>query len=156
MEGRSKMAEIITLAMGIVSVATLVTLLLAARGSFSPLMRFTSPWRSELAADHRARQLMREMLSPAEYQQLVKFGYVEVNSPTFDQRIYRIPGGGGLVKVFDRGCAVMELCLQPVEPLPDGDVVVMHKLMITSNEQEYLQKANRFAPGIISLRYQHL
>ena len=42
------------------------------------------------------------------------------------------------------------------EPLPDGDVVVMHKLMIEANEQEYLQKANHFAPGIISLRCQHL
>jgi hypothetical protein len=34
--------------------------------------------------------------------------------------------------------------------------VVMHKLMIEANEQEYLQKANHFAPGIISLRCQHL
>ncbi len=42
------------------------------------------------------------------------------------------------------------------EPLPDGDVVVMHKLMIEANEEEYLQKANHFAPGIISLRCQHL
>jgi len=28
--------------------------------------------------------------------------------------------------------------------------------MIEANEQEYLQKANHFAPGIISLRCQHL
>jgi hypothetical protein len=33
-------------------------------------------------------------------------------------------------------------------------VVVLHKLMIESNEYEYLQRANRFAPGTISLRYQ--
>ena len=26
------------------------------------------------------------------------------------------------MKVYERGCAVMELCLQPAEPLPDGDV----------------------------------
>src|SRR5258708_3052580 len=36
------------------------------------------------------------------------------------------------------------------EPFPDGDVVVMHKLMIEANEEEYLQKANQFAPSIIS------
>ena len=76
--------------------------------------------------------------------------------PSIESRIYRIPGSGGLVKVYEKGCAVMELCLQPAEPLPDGDVVVMHKLMIEANEQEYLQKANHFAPGIISLRCQHL
>src|SRR2546422_3291520 len=56
-----------------------------------------------------------------------------------DSRVYRIPGAGGLVKVYERGCAVMELCLQPAEPLPDGDVVVMHKLVIEANEQEYLR-----------------
>jgi len=118
-------------------------------------MRFALPWREGASADNRARMLLREILSPPEYQQLTRFGYLEVPSPSFVGRVYRIPGAGGLVKVYDRGCAVMELCLQPAEPLPDGDVVVMHKLMIAANEQEYLQKANRFAPGIISLRYQH-
>jgi hypothetical protein len=150
------MAEIFSLAIGIISVLAVMTLLLMARGTMRPLMRLTAPWREEVAAENRARVLLREMLSPNEYQQLVKYGYVEIASPGFEQRVYRIPGGGGLVKVFDRGCAVMELCLQPTEPLPDGDVVVMHKLMIQGNESEYLQRANHFAPGIISLRYQHL
>src|SRR5579885_1429310 len=109
-----------------------------------------------LSAESRAKALLREMLSENQYQQLIKFGYLEVTSPSIENRIYRIPGAGGLVKVYERGCAVMELCLQPAEPLPDGDVVVMHKLMIEGNEQEYLQKANHFAPGIISLRCQHL
>ena len=110
----------------------------------------------QLSAEGRAKALLREMLSDSQYQQLLKFGYLEVNSPSIDNRVYRIPGAGGLVKVYERGCAVMELCLQPAEPLPDSDVVVMHKLMIEGNEQEYLQKANHFAPGIISLRCQHL
>ena len=151
------MAEVVTLAAGIVSVATLISFLFIVRGMEFPLpfLRFTMPWREGASADNRARMLLREILTPPEYQQLTRFGYLEVPSPSIDQRIYRIPGAGGLVKVYDRGCAVMELCLQPAEPLPDGDVVVMHKLMITANEQEYLQRANRFAPGIISLRYQH-
>ncbi|HEY7832933.1 MAG TPA: hypothetical protein VIG30_05135 [Ktedonobacterales bacterium] len=106
-----------------------------------------------LSADGRARALMREMLSEAEYQQLTKFGYLEVSSPNNAERVYRIPGAGGLVRVYERGTAIMELCLQPVEPLPEGDVIVLHKLMIQGNEQEYLAKANHFAPGIISLRY---
>jgi hypothetical protein len=149
------MAEVVALVAGIVSVATLISLLFFARGVDLPLFRFAFPWREGASADNRARMLLREILSPTEYQQLTRFGYLEVASPSFEGRIYRIPGAGGLVKVYDRGCAVMELCLQPAEPLPDGDVVVMHKLMITANESEYLQRANRFAPGIISLRYQH-
>jgi hypothetical protein len=115
-----------------------------------------SRWRASvgehLSADGRARALLREMLSEGEYQQLTKFGYLEVSSPSNDQRVYRIPGAGGLVRVYERGTAVMELCLQSTEPLPDGDVIVLHKLMIQGNEQEYLAKANHFAPGIISLR----
>lgn len=105
-----------------------------------------------LSADGRARALLREMLSEGEYQQLTKFGYLEVSSPSNEQRVYRIPGGGGLVRVYEHGAAIMELCLQPAEPLPEGDVVVLHKLMIQGNEQEYLARANHFAPGIISLR----
>ncbi len=109
-----------------------------------------------ISAEHRAHQLMRELLSAAQYQQLARHGYVEVLSPTIPHRIYRIPGAGGLVRVYEQGHAVMDLCLQPVDPLPDGDVVVMHKLMIEGNEQEYLAKANHFAPGIISLRCGYL
>jgi hypothetical protein len=113
-------------------------------------------WRGSvsehLSAEGRARALLREVLDEREYQQLTKFGYVEVSSPNNEHRVYRIPGAGGLVRVYERGTAVMELCLQPAEPLPDGDVIVLHKLMIEGNEQEYLAKANHFAPGIISLR----
>ena len=103
----------------------------------------------QLAAESRAHVLLQEMVTEKQYQQLITCGYLEVASPTRDSRIYRIPGAGGRVKMYERGCAVMELCLQPAEPLPDGDVVVMHKLMIEGNEEEYLQKANQFAPGII-------
>lgn len=118
--------------------------------------RFRESMSEHLSAESRAKALLREMLSEYQYQQLIKFGYLEVDSPTISHRTYRIPGTGGLVKVFENGSPTMELCLQPAEPLPDGDVVVMHKLMIEGNEQEYLQKANHFAPGIISLRAQHL
>jgi hypothetical protein len=123
--------------------------------SQTPLLRLNR-WKESvgehLSAEGRARALLREMLTESEYQQLTRFGYLEINSPSNEQRVYRIPGAGGLVRVYERGTAVMELCLQPSEPLPDGDVIVLHKLMIEGNEQEYLAKANHFAPGIISLR----
>jgi hypothetical protein len=109
-----------------------------------------------ITAEHRAHALMREMLSAGQYQQLTRHGYVEVSSPSIPQRIYRIPSAGGLVRVYEQGHAVMDLCLQPVDAIPDGDVVVMHKLMIEGNEQEYLAKANHFAPGIITLRCGYL
>lgn len=103
-------------------------------------------------AERRAHALMREMLTPEEYQQIKDCGYLDVISPSTSERVYRIPGAGGLVHVYEHGHAIMDLCLQPVDVLPESDVVVMHKLMIQGNEDEYLLKANRFAPGLITLR----
>ena len=147
------MLEAIAVAISISAVLAIILMFILGREAVLQLLHLDYPWRDHLAAENRARMLLRDILTPQEYHQLTRFGYLEVASPSHEQRIYRIPGAGGLVKVFDRGCAVMELCLQPAEPLPDGDVVVMHKLMIQSNEQEYLNRSNRFAPGIISLRY---
>jgi hypothetical protein len=110
------------------------------------------PMRAQIRAARRARALLRDLLTEREYRTLTRHGYLEVASPSNAQRVYRIPGGGGLVRVYDGGTAVMDLCLQPAEPLPEGDVVLLHKLMIEGNEQEYLARANHFAPGIFLMR----
>jgi hypothetical protein len=150
------MLETLSLFLGIWLLFLLLAIYYLSQSPDGGVGRLRESVSEHLSAESRAKALLREMLSENQYQQLIKFGYLEVASPTIDTRVYRIPGSGGLVKVFERGAAIMELCLQPAEPLPDGDVVVMHKLMIEANEQEYLQKANHFAPGIISLRCQHL
>ncbi len=148
--------EALSLFLGIWLLFLLLAIYYLSQSPDGRVSRLRESVSEHLSAESRAKALLREMLTENQYQQLIKFGYLEVPSPSIDYRVYRIPGSGGLVKVFERGSAVMELCLQPAEPLPDGDVVVMHKLMIEANEQEYLQKANHFAPGIISLRCQHL
>ena len=148
--------EALSLFLGIWLLFLLLAIYYLSQSPDGRVSRLRESVSEHLTAESRAKALLREMLTENQYQQLIKFGYLEVPSPSIEYRVYRIPGSGGLVKVFERGSAVMELCLQPAEPLPDGDVVVMHKLMIEANEQEYLQKANHFAPGIISLRCQHL
>ncbi len=150
------MLETLSLFLGIWLLFLLLAIYYLSQSPDGRVGRWRDAAGEHLSAESRARVLLREMLSEPQYQQLIKYGYLEVASPSFDSRTYRIPGAGGLVKVYERGCPIMELCLQPAEPLPDGDVVVMHKLMIEANEQEYLQRANHFAPGIISLRCQHL
>ena len=70
-------------------------------------------------------------------------GYLEVTSPSRANRVYRIPSTVGMVTVYEHGRAIMRLCLQPTEPLPRADIVVMDKLLIEANEQEYLHKANQ-------------
>lgn len=95
-------------------------------------------------AERRASGLLRDILTPEQVRQLLWHGYLEIPSPTKPRRIYRVPRSKGYVQVIENGRAIMRLCLQPVESLPDADVVVLHKLMIEANEETYLQKANKY------------
>lgn len=100
-----------------------------------------------------AEVLLRAVLDEREYRQLTRRGYLDVASPTVEQRIYRIPAYTGLVRVYEHGMAVRELCIQPVEPLPSADIVAMHKLMIQGAEQEYWARARHYARVDPNLRY---
>jgi hypothetical protein len=111
-----------------------------------------SDWRE---AQERAEALLHRILTDDEYRQLSRRGYLEVPSPSRPRRVYRIPRHQGQVRVYEGGVPIMALCVQSVEPIPDGDVVLMHKLMIEGNEEEYLRIANRFEPtlyGFIAIR----
>lgn len=95
-------------------------------------------------AERRAADLLRDMLTPEQFRQLLWRGYLEIPSPSQPRRTYRVPRNKGYVQVIENGHAIMRLCLQPAEYLPDADVVVLHKLMIEANEETYLQKANKY------------
>lgn len=96
-------------------------------------------------SERRAANLLRDVLTPEQCRQLLWHGYLEVPSPSAAGRVYRVPRTrGGFVQVIEDGKAVMRLCVQPVERLPDADVIVLHKLMIEANEEHYLQKANKY------------
>jgi len=103
-----------------------------------PYLRGWSP------AERRATNLLRDILTPEQFRQLLWRGYLEIPSPTEPRRVYRVPRSKGYVQVIENGRAIMRLCLQPVECLPDADIVVLHKLMIEANEETYLQKANKY------------
>jgi len=100
--------------------------------------------RGFLRAERRAMGLLRDTLTPEQFHQLAWRGYLEIPSPTEPRRVYRVPRSKGYVQVIENGRAIMRLCLQPVECLPDADIVVLHKLMIEGNEEIYLQKANKY------------
>ncbi|HEY6405911.1 MAG TPA: hypothetical protein VIY29_00435 [Ktedonobacteraceae bacterium] len=109
-------------------------------------------YRKASDARRRAGELLRAVLTPEQYNQLMRRGYIDILSPRDQERTYRVPRGPGLVRVIDNGRQTASLCLQPLERVPDADIVVMHKLMIEADEETYLQKANRFAPLCISYR----
>lgn len=95
-------------------------------------------------AERQATDLLRDTLTSEQFRQLVWRGYLEVPSPTEPRRVYRVPRARGYIQVVENGHAIMRLCVQPVEYLPDADIVVLHKLMIEANEEHYLQKANKY------------
>ncbi len=111
-----------------------------------PWLRLRSWW--PVPADHIAEILLRDSLSPEEYRQLCSNAYLEIPSPSYANRVYRIPRGPGQVQVVEGGRVVERLCVQPVESLPDADVVLMHKLLIQADERRYLESANHFPRAI--------
>jgi len=93
-------------------------------------------------AERRAAALLRELLSDSEQRQLLQAGFLEVPSSRIPGRVYRVPSRPGWVDVFEADRLAMRVCVEPVEQLPQADVVLMHKLMIEGNEQDYLRTAN--------------
>lgn len=93
-------------------------------------------------AEEKARILLRELLSEDERRHLERFGCLMIPSPGVHGRQYRVAKHPGLVEVYESNRLVMRLCVRPVEPLPSADLIVMLKLMIEANEDEYLRTAN--------------
>lgn len=101
-------------------------------------------YRARLEAEARAEALLAAMLAPADYRQIRRRGYLDVPSPSRPTRVYRVPRSRDQVRVYEDGRLIERLCVQSIEPVPSGDIVVMHKLMIEGDEQEYLRLANHF------------
>ena len=97
-------------------------------------------------ARRRARELLHTVLSCQQYHQLIKHGFVDIPSPSDPERFYRVPQSPGRVELIEKGKRKASLCLQPLEWVPDADMVVIHRLMIEADEETYLHTANRFAP----------
>jgi hypothetical protein len=94
----------------------------------------------------RARTLLQDVLTNAEFDQLRRLGYIDLESPSIGHRTYRVAAGRTLVDVLEHGHPVMQLCLQSEVPLPPDDVIVLHKLLIQADEALYLARANTFPP----------
>ncbi len=124
----------------LVLAVALLSILMLALGSCC--LHLLPAWRRSREAEESAKMLLRDLLSPGEQQQLARFGYLVVGSPSVANREYRIPAAGGYVHGYESGKAVMKICLQPVERLPAPNVLLIHKLMIEGDEEGYLHQAN--------------
>jgi len=97
-------------------------------------------------ANRRANELLRSVLTREQYRQLMRRGYLDIKSPRDPGCIYRVPRSQGLVGMIEQGRRKADLCLGPLEWVPDADIVVMHKLMIEADEETYLQTVNKLSP----------
>lgn len=137
---------VLALALGIWPLLLVCAVYLIMRGNTYSWNADREPPGITAAAQENSLELLKTVLNEGEYAQLTQWGYLDIGSPSNPQRVYRIRRNGGLVSVYEDGKAVQEVCVQPTEPLPRDDVVLLHKLMIQANEQEYLAKANQFPP----------
>lgn len=104
-------------------------------------------------ADQRAFELLCDVLLPDELRQLVEHHRLDVPSPGYPNRVYRIPRGnrgGRFVWVYENGVHIMWICLQSSVPVPDDDMVLIHRTMILGDEEDYLSRANCFSVGDIT------
>jgi hypothetical protein len=104
---------------------------------------YGSEWRR---AEARAEHMLAEVLPAEELRRLRQRGYLEVVSKQFADRTYRVPRFQGLVAVYEKGVLTTYLCVRSVEPIPDGDLVLMHKLLLEADESGYLKAANWIRP----------
>ena len=132
--------------MATASIAVRLTEWTATSARLVPWLRLQSWW--PVAADHKAETLLRNSLTREEYRSLRTHAYIEVASPSYARRVYRIPRGPGQVAVYEGGHVTERLCLQPLESLPEADVVLMHKLLIEADEPRYLATANHFPRAV--------
>lgn len=125
------------------------------------LALFFALWSNRSATPHalagaiqspkeRAEILLRDSISPKDYQHLLNFGYLELPSRLYANRYYRIPRERRRVQVYEVCETAMglqhqklgELCVIACEPMPDADLVLTHKWLIEADEQKYLNTAN--------------
>ncbi|MBV9120716.1 MAG: hypothetical protein JOZ39_08395, partial [Chloroflexi bacterium] len=90
-------------------------------------------------AERRAQVLLRKLLRREQLDQISGLGFLEVPSRLIPGRTYRIPRRRGQVQVYEEGRHAGSLCIQPTRWVPDGDLILMHKLMIEASEAEYLR-----------------
>jgi hypothetical protein len=113
------------------------------------VLRWRTPadwWRSRLAerrATRHAEDLVRHVLSDREYAQLRREGFIEVRSRRVPGRAYRIPAGGSPVAALEPDGRLVYLCLQPALPVPRPELLIIQKLLLEGDEDEFWQRANR-------------
>lgn len=96
-------------------------------------------WR---AAEARARALLCELLPPEQAARVLARGYLDLPSPHYPRRRYRVFRGARPTQLFEDGRLVGGICLVPRHYLPPTDCLILEKLLIEADEEAYLRQGN--------------
>jgi hypothetical protein len=105
--------------------------------------RLWSRYRRRRTAARRAEAMVQRVLSGQQYAELRQHGFFKIASRLTPGRVYCVPRGGSPVAVLEPNGRVLYLCLQPAEPIPTRELVVIDKLLLEADEASYWQRANR-------------
>jgi hypothetical protein len=93
------------------------------------------------AAEARADELLAELLEPAQLDEYREHGRFTVVAPS--GRTYRLLRGLGVAEVNgEDGRVLRRFCIHPPRWHPAGDVLVCQKLLLETDEAEFLATAN--------------
>jgi hypothetical protein len=111
--------------------------------AYNALRRKRRADAKEKAKEEKARQLLKEVLTDEQDQQLDKDGYFELVSIKSGQR-YRINKGRSrnVEKIDVSGKVVKTLCFHPREYVHNYDTMTIQKLMLENDEEQVLKVAN--------------
>lgn len=90
-------------------------------------------------AEERAIEMLREMITEAEFQKYLKYGFILVKGQSGD--IYQIFRQERHTKVWRNGQCIEEICVR-LKGVPYTDHVVAFKVMIESSEIEFKSFGN--------------
>jgi hypothetical protein len=101
---------------------------------------------SEDVAWQRAEQVLSDSLTPQQYATYRARGFIEIPSPNFAGRLYRVDGWRP-VAVYENRQFVGAVCIRSREHIPIPDVLLARKLMIEGAEAEFLRSGNWLQPA---------
>lgn len=81
------------------------------------------------------RELLTEVLSEIQYTQMVMWGFFQLHSPRYADRMYEVHPVEQLVHVFEGGEHLLDLSFEFTSLLLAEDFAVLAKILIESNEQ---------------------
>jgi hypothetical protein len=108
----------------------------------APRLLSEAVYRERQEAEARARRLLERNLSAEQRRTLAKSGFIDVRA--CGGRVYRLARSGSVARLSEDGKYLTEqYCIVPTVAMPPEDRLLALKLMLETDEEEFLKTACR-------------